>query len=497
MVSEVRETTTMMTLKHKHLVQLIWMYLREPAFYTITEFTENGNSQDYLCYQSGDQSGPSVKYSRYPNTFLRLTNSSRHYNNFMTTDVIAVTFAFPFIDFLSFFHLLYSHIIIYMPIKMCGNFVICKDKSYYIFNSTIRFKTLNNIHALNNSNAHKTVQLFVSVPSNTTITLHVDIDITIKQIKVQIENKVGIFVDQQRLIFGVKQLNDSYTLMDYDIQNDSTMFLLTRLNGGMLNASNTTSAVSVKAPEFNTTNPTSWFTILEAQFKLANITAPSTKFYHALANLPCDTVNNIDDTIIQSEDYDRLKETVNRYHEQTRGQLFERFLRETPLVGKPSHYLLEMRKIANKVGVGEEMIRHRFQQALPQHLAPIIASQKTTSLDDIGTLADELTVLIKDNTSCSLSSDNNRQKYLNTDKNYSRNFQNRNSSVSKFPLSLRPFSEGQLPKVCRSHIFFGERAKTCRPWCKWPNKSACKIIDSRSSSPTNSTNNSPSKSVNI
>ena len=243
-------------------------------------------------------------------------------------------------------------------------------------------------------------------------------------------------------------------------------------------------AVSIKPAKFNEAAVEGWFRVLEAQFKIQKVTQTATKFYHVLTALPPSIANNLSNEVMESENYNIIRQTVIDIYEQTKPELFNKLATKTSMTitGRPSVFLQELRSIATKVGINDELVKHKFISALPSNVGLVIASQKEFTLQQIGKLADELMPLLSISPSNQVSTVNEIRTNNSSSNKTERNPRDDRNPV---PYGIRPYRPDQKPRVCKAHIYYADAARTCKPWCRWPNKSSqCRMQpSSRSSSP--------------
>ena len=283
--------------------------------------------------------------------------------------------------------------------------------------------------------------------------------------------------------------------------------------------SESSEAVSVKPAAFYKQSPNVWFKKMESQFALANITKSETKYHHILASLPEDVAMNID--LDCEKKYEVLKEAVLASLKPNQHELIDQALRRVELGDKrPTQMVGEIRRRFSYIGleVEEEIVKSQILTAMPHTIKSALVGHENLGVDEFSKIADSMLSVAASQTSSNpflIGAIEGEDRYNNRPmqaEQYSRRPQHpqrynqheqpwgrdrmserHDDHKASDKFTVRPFYSGQRPRVCNAHVFYGERARTCRQWCRWPNKPRRMLRDnektpahSRSSSPVQS-----------
>ena len=151
-------------------------------------------------------------------------------------------------------------------------------------------------------------------------------------------------------------------------------------------------AVSVQLPKFTRTSPRSWFRICDAHFNVRGVTASDTRYWHAVAKLDSDTLEEIQEFLeadLGTDPYTDLKRHLCEVFEATPQQKLDQFLATNSMGDKrPSAFLRELQRLVAGMTM-QRIVRRVFTRSLPPRIATAIASNRQASLEELGKDADE------------------------------------------------------------------------------------------------------------
>ena len=126
------------------------------------------------------------------------------------------------------------------------------------------------------------------------------------------------------------------------------------------------------------------------------------------------------------------------------------------MTSRLSTFLHELTSIANKVRVKDELFRCKFIQALLSEVRPFIVAVKNATLIEQGTLANEIMPFAKPR-GVYHAAIPNTTKYTKP-----------TGATPRMTYNTGPFYGNQKPLICHGHIYYIEKSRTCKPWCRWP-----------------------------
>lgn len=234
--------------------------------------------------------------------------------------------------------------------------------------------------------------------------------------------------------------------------------------------------VSVKPPPFWRANPKLWFTQMESQFLLANVTTENTKFHHVVSTLQPEELSVVGDILLKppaDAPYTALKDRLCAQYAESEEQQFRDLISGMQLGDrKPSRLLLEMKSKAGS-GIGDSLMKSLFLQRLPTHVQQILATSKD-NIEQLAEMADGIMAVSTPTTSIhAVESDRNdlHATLMDISARLSRleTHRNRSSSRNRFQRGQRSRSPSadRNTGLCWYHYKFKQQARKCKKPCSF------------------------------
>lgn len=158
-------------------------------------------------------------------------------------------------------------------------------------------------------------------------------------------------------------------------------------------ASTVESIKTVKIPPFWQSDPTLWFTQVEAQFHTCNIKTDSTKYYTVIAALDCSVLQQVSDLLRNPPDtkkYETLKEHLISVFADSDEKRLKKLLTELELGDQRPSQLLRYMKTLAAEKVSESLLKTLWLQRMPTQVQMVLSASEGVELTKMAEIADKI-----------------------------------------------------------------------------------------------------------
>ena len=235
-----------------------------------------------------------------------------------------------------------------------------------------------------------------------------------------------------------------------------------------------------------------WFVKLKDHFTSRTSEAQKLRALRQLT--PSDILSKIDEKVVADGPYETLKSQILGTIERSLPEKLEAFLNaRLNNYNNLEDLAIDLGTMAREIGAPQELAKFSFLNKIPRSIAGYLFSIKDTAdLRTLGKQAQnyknfifkkrpefedtphEALFNIVDPAKKPLETHKAPEREMNPRKYDNKSPVNRRThqttDYDNIPYGLRPFSKGQRPLMCRFHIYFGDAARRCKRWCRYPNK---------------------------
>lgn len=227
-------------------------------------------------------------------------------------------------------------------------------------------------------------------------------------------------------------------------------------------------AVQLKLPVFYRKDPEIWFTLIETQFRLHNITTDATKFSHLCTVLDAEVASRVRTKILTppaEEKYESLKEAIIKAFGESDNAKLNRLMTSMDLGDrKPSELWEEMRRLAGP-DQDSQMLRTLWLQKLPPDVRTVIAcsppgTDEARQADTAFEVRSHSVSVVGTSEACEMQELRNQIAALER-------------SLGSRRKTPRPTNDKKYPNAkgeCYYHERFGAKARKCNKPCSFPTK---------------------------